>query len=373
MKSEQPEKKTILIVDDVIENIDIFIGILSDTYRIRVATTGKEAISQVKQEKPDLILLDFMLPDMSGYEVCRELKNSDDTEEVPIILTSSFANIRNEELGLQIGISDFLYEPFSPELVRVRVHSHLEKYMKHLELEEEVSRRTRKIQQVQDAMIASFAFMTEARDQDTGDHIFRTQLYFELIAQEVFSLKPDLFSFSAIKPMALSSSLHDIGKIGIPDSILLKRGPLTPQEFDIMKEHPTIGGDILKKTCNYLGTRSNDFLVYAREISSCHHEKWDGSGYPKGLKGEEIPISARIMAIIDVYDALRSERPYKQPFSHERSMSIIFDGDGRVMPSHFDPLILRAFRNLAPLLEKISSQEHPSLSVEELTEFSVNF
>ncbi len=352
--------KTILIVDDVIENIDILIGILEGSYRIRVATSGKEALSQVRKEQPDLILLDFMLPDMSGYDVCREIKANEETTAIPVILTSSYTNIQNEELGLRVGAIDFIYEPFVSDLVRIRVQNHLQIYDKHRELEDEVSRRTRKIQQVQDAMIASFAFMTEARDQETGDHIFRTQQYFEILAEEVYSCRPGLFSFESIKPMALSSSLHDIGKIGIPDQILLKRGPLSPEEFEIMKGHPRIGGEILRKTSEYLGGKENDFLLFGKEISSCHHERWDGTGYPNGLKGERIPISARIMSIIDVYDALRSERPYKRAFSHEKSISIIFEGDGRVQPEHFDPLILEAFSNLEPVMERISSAAHPS-------------
>jgi putative two-component system response regulator len=368
MKMTEPEmylrEKTVLVVDDVTENIDILLGILSSQYRVRVATSGQGALDQVEREVPDLILLDIMMPGISGFDVCAQLKQSEHTKDVPVIFITALSDKSNEERGLRLGAVDYIYKPFSSDLVRARVRNHLQLYMKRRDLEREISLRTKSINQIKNALIASLAFITEARDPDTGEHIFRTQHYYELLARQVHKLKPGLFAEEDIDMLAISSSLHDIGKIGIPDLILQKCGPLTEEEYREICTHTTVGSDLLHKTQDYLGSDAGVFLTYAAEIAEYHHEHWDGTGYPKGLRGEQIPVSARLMAIVDVYDALRSRRPYKEPLSHEKAVKIITEGDGRTMPAHFDPLVLKAFIEIEGGLEAISgtrqSEDIPS-------------
>jgi putative two-component system response regulator len=354
----QKKEKTILIVDDVTENIDVLIGILGKLYRIRIATSGKDALAQVNREIPDLILLDIMMPGLSGFDVCKLLKDDPLTRDIPIVFVTALSDKSNEERGLQLGAVDYIYKPFSSDLVKVRVKNHLQLYMKRKELEDEVRQRTRTIDQIKDALIASLAFITETRDPDTGAHIFRTQRYFQLVACELLARSPGLFDPDEIDLMALSSSLHDIGKIGISDLVLMKRGGLSDEEYREIQNHPLIGGDVLRRTRDYLGPEAGKFLIYASEIAEFHHEHWDGSGYPHGLKGEEIPISARIMAIVDVYDALRSDRPYKGAVTHRETIDIITNGDGRTEPEHFDPRVLVAFLQVEKQLEEVS-RFHP--------------
>jgi putative two-component system response regulator len=358
--TRQEKLKTILIVDDVTENIDVLIGILGNLYRIRIATSGNSALAQVEREIPDLILLDIMMPGLSGFDVCAKLKEKKATSGIPIIFVTALSDKSNEERGLKLGAVDYIYKPYSSDLVRVRIKNHLELYTRRKELENEIRLRTKTIEQIKDALLASLAFITETRDPDSGEHIFRTQLYFQVLAREVLNLSPGLFDPEEIDLMAISSSLHDIGKVGISDMILLKHGRLNTEEYQEVQHHPRKGAEVLRRTREYLGLEAGNFLTYAIEIAEYHHEHWDGSGYPEGLKGEQIPISARIMAVIDTYDALRSERPYKKALSHDEAMRIISRGDDRTKPAHFDPIVLEAFERVESQLSDIFKNSHSS-------------
>lgn len=346
-------KKSILIVDDHSENIDILIGILGNEYRIRAITNGYYALEQIELEAPDLILLDIMMPDMSGFELCQLLKENAAFKSIPVIFITSLSDISNEEKGFSLGAVDYLYKPFRAALVRARVQNHLMLYMKRQDLEEMVRHRTQHLEKVKKSLIAAMAYTTEARDQSTGNHLFHTQQYVQLLAKDVTMKYGMKLSSEDIELMAISAMLHDIGKVGIPDSILLKKGRLTQEEFQKMKEHTLIGGEMLKKTRSHLCVETEGFLNFAWEIACYHHEYWDGSGYPYGLRGEQIPLSARIMCIVDVYDALRSKRPYKEASTHEEAVSIIRDGDGRTDPSHFDPIVYGTFLDMQDQVGKV--------------------
>ena len=280
-----------------------------------------------------------MMPDMNGYEVCLKLKADPATRSIPVLFVTASAEMEDERYGLSIGAVDYITKPFRPELVKVRVTNHLALKGHQDHLERLVEERTRELSQTQDATIFAVAGLAETRDPETGAHIWRTQRYVKALATH---LAPSPKYSTALTPPDIdllfkSAPLHDIGKIGIPDHILLKPGKLTAEEFEEMKHHAILGWQALSRTEELLGP--NSFLHYAREITLTHHEKWDGSGYPNGLAGESIPLSGRLMAIADVYDALTSRRPYKKPFPHTEATALIVAGRGR----HFDPDLVDAF------------------------------
>ncbi len=344
---EQPEKQTILIVDDLPENIDILDGILCKDYKIIVAVSGEKAFKIVTEKiKPDLVLLDIMMPGMDGYEVCRRLKSRADTKKIPVIFVTAKSEITDEFKGFKVGCVDYITKPVSPALVKARVQTHLALYDQNRMLEQKVKERTRELAHTQDVTISGLAVLAEYRDNETGGHIMRTKHYVCTLAEHL-APQPKFREFldeEMIDLLFKSAPLHDIGKVGVPDKILLKPGPLTKEEFEEMKKHTIYGGEALERAEKALGTgASRSFLEVGKEIAFTHHEKWDGSGYPRGLKGDEIPLSGRLMALFDVYDALISKRVYKSPFSHAKAVEIITVGDGRVMPGHFDPDILKAF------------------------------
>ncbi len=339
-------KPTILIVDDTPANLVLLMGLLKDKYHVKAANNGEKAIELAGSSPPDLILLDIMMPDMDGYEVCTILKSDEKTRDIPIIFLTAKVSVEDEEHGFEVGAVDFIHKPISPPVVMARINTHLkvkawqDSLLNHNQvLEEEVSQRLSEINKLQDATIFVMVSLAEFRDECTGNHIRRTQAYIRSLAEELAKLPHYTSELTSqrIEVMEKSSPLHDIGKITIPDHILLKPGKHTDEEFEIMKTHSERGYDILKRAGNFMG-ESGDFLNCAMDIALYHHEKWDGSGYPKGLKGLDIPLPARLMAVADVYDALRSERPYKEAFSHEKSMDIINQSRG----SHFDPEIVDA-------------------------------
>ncbi|SBS35154.1 Cyclic di-GMP phosphodiesterase response regulator RpfG [Marinomonas aquimarina] len=341
--------KTILVVDDEPANITVLSGTLKDNYRVIVAKNGKQAIDRIESVvTPDLILLDIMMPDMDGYELCQILKRRPETKDIPIIFVSAMSEYNDEEKGLQLGAIDYITKPFSPAIVLTRVRNILQLREAQLSLENQnkaleqtIAERTREVYLTQNVTIHALASLAETRDNETGNHIRRTQYYVKTLATNLMRNGHHLDELNKdnIDLMFRSAPLHDIGKVGIPDSILLKPGKLDPEEFEIMKTHASLGAIALKAAQESVGENETSFLRYAREISECHHEKWDGTGYPKGLKGEDIPISGRIMALADVYDALISARIYKPPFSHEKAKDIILEGSGK----HFDPKVVDAF------------------------------
>ncbi len=340
----------ILVVDDENFYIDVLVNLLQDNYRVSIAKNGESALKRAfSSTPPDLILLDVMLPGIDGYEVCRQLKADIRTSNIPIIFLTVKSEVDDEIRGFDMGAVDYITKPMSPPIVKTRVKNHLlltqarkilEDQTKLLELQ--VKERTLEITRTQDVAIYCMASLAETRDNETGNHIRRTQHYIRILS-DYLSDHPAFYNYldaETIQLLFKSAPLHDIGKVGVPDRVLLKPGKLNDEEWEQMKQHPRFGHDALLSAENELG--STPFLQVAREIALTHHEKWDGSGYPKGLKGDSIPISGRLMALADVYDALISKRVYKEAFSHENSVNLILSEKGR----HFDPIIVDAFEHL---------------------------
>ena len=339
-------QKTIMIVDDTEMNIVILVEALQEDYELIVAINGLDAIELLEEQKPDLILLDIMMPEMDGYEVLNKLKRNPDLEHIPVILLSAITDSDSKNKGFSLGAVDYVTKPFEIIEVKARVRTQirLEEARLVLEsqnivLEEKVKERTRLIERTNFATIYCLAALAETRDPETGEHIKRTQKYIKELALELSAKEEykDVLTREYIELLYKSAPLHDIGKVGIKDSILLKPGKLTEEEFEEMKNHTTYGGESLMVGIKELGEES--FLTLAKEIALTHHEKWDGSGYPRGLSKKEIPISGRLMALSDVYDALISKRVYKEAFTHEEAKNIILEGKG----IHFDPDIVDAF------------------------------
>ena len=327
-------KKRILIVDDETSNIRILHNVLKEDYQISVATNGLEAIELARSDpRPGLILLDIMMPGLDGYEVCRLLKEDKKTCSIPVLFVTTMGQEDDEAKGLNLGAVDYLTKPISPPIVKARVKNHMRLHLYQEKLEELVQQRTRQIKDGYLDTIFRLTLAAEFKDEETGNHIKRIGYYTQILARQ---LKQDSDYCQSIY---YASPMHDIGKVAIPDAILLKEGPLDSYEWRIMRSHPTAGATILKGA-------ASPYLQMAADIAEFHHERWDGSGYPNGLSGEAIPLSARIMNIADQYDALRSRRPYKPPFDHEKTMDIIIRGDGRTDPVHFDPKVLAAFKKI---------------------------
>lgn len=351
-------RKTILLVDDLPQNIDLLRNILSPGYRLKVALSGEKAISIAQSPSPpDIILLDVTMPDMDGYEVCEKLKASALTRKIPVIFVTAMTDIENEARGFEVGAVDYITKPVSPPIVLARVATHLALYDQNRVLEEKVRERTEELAHVRDVTIHGMAVLAETRDNETGNHIMRTKNYVQIMANYLMK-RPrfrDKLDMESVELLLKSAPLHDIGKVGIVDDILLKPGSLTPDEWEQMKKHTILGRDAIIRAEEALGSDQNtSFLRIAREITISHHEKWDGSGYPHGLKGEEIPLAGRIMAMADVYDALISKRVYKAPMSHDQAVRIISEGDGRTTPDHFDPDLLMAFMELNQQFQHIA-------------------
>ena len=348
MISPIESRMTVLVVDDTADNLALMSRLLNDRYRVKLANSGQKALKIAQSETPpDLVLLDVMMPGMDGYEVCRRLKAEPKTSGIPVIFLTAKAEVEDERSGLALGAVDYITKPISPPIVLARVETHLnlKKAADFLRdqneyLEAEVQRRTMEITAIQDVTILAMASLAETRDSDTGNHIRRTQHYVKVMAEQLRQHPrfAETLTDAYVDMLFKSAPLHDIGKVGIPDRILLKPGRFTPDEFEIMKTHTTLGFDAIQHAEVSLGT-SVAFLDMAKDIALYHQEKWDGSGYPKALAGEDIPLSARLMAVADVYDALISRRVYKEGMSHEKAVGIIAEGRG----SHFDPDLVDAF------------------------------
>jgi putative two-component system response regulator len=358
---ESGDKPTILVVDDTPDNLTLVSKLLKRDYRVRVAINGEKALKiALSETPPDLILLDVMMPVMDGYEVCEKLRSNALTAHIPIIFLTAKSEVEDERKGLSLGASDYITKPISPPILEARVKTHLVAKAhadfltdKTAYLANEVERRTRELSAIQDVTIQAMASLAETRDSDTGNHIRRTQFYVKALTSSLRNHPRfhNFFTDSMIEMIFKSAPLHDIGKVGIPDRILLKPGRFEPAEFEIMKTHTTLGRDAIQAAENSLGLKV-DFLSLAKEIAYGHQEKWDGSGYPMGLKGEAIPISARVMALADVYDALISRRVYRDGMSHEKAIAIIQEGRG----FHFDPDMVDTFLSIQDEIKAIAAR-----------------
>ena len=305
------ERPKILVVDDEPTNLKVLKQILQDDYRLLFAKSGDEALALASREQPGLILLDVMMPGMTGFDACRHLKTQTDTARIPVIFVTALKDEVDETTGFAVGGVDYISKPVVPAIVRARVKNHLS-LVKADELKDS------RLQIIQKLGRAS-----EYKDNETGLHVMRMSHYSRVIALACG------FSSDMAEDLLNAAPMHDIGKIGIPDSIMLKPGKLTEEEFAVMKRHPIIGAEIL-------GESDSRLLQLARSVALYHHEKWDGSGYPHGLKGEAIPIEARIVALADVFDALTSKRPYKEAWPVEQALEHIRQQAGR----HFDPALV---------------------------------
>jgi putative two-component system response regulator len=342
MDSNGSKQKTVLIVDDELKNIKYVESLLvSEGYKTLSADNGEKAIELTQAHRPDIILLDAMLPILNGFEVASRLKADVNTQTIPIIMVTVLDDRKSRIRALECGVEEFLTKPVDrAELwIRVRNLLRLKEYSDFLAnynrtLEVKVEEKTNELLASHFDAVFTIVRAAEFRDEETGAHIKRISYFCRHLA-EMLGMDKEF-----IQTIFHSSPLHDVGKIGIPDNILLKPGRHTPEEWEVMKSHAVLGFNILGKGKSSL----SPFTNMGADIALGHHERWDGSGYPYGLLGEQIPISARIMAITDVYDALRSKRPYKPAFSHDESVKIIVEGDGRTSPAHFDPEVLNAFK-----------------------------
>jgi putative two-component system response regulator len=343
-------RATLLIVDDTPENLTVLGELLQPTYRVRAANSGLRALQIAASDpQPDLILLDVMMPEMDGYAVLAHLREDPRTRDIPVIFVTAMDATEDEEHGLGCGAVDYITKPLRPAIVMARVRAQLEvKYARdwlkdqNSYLEAEVARRMSENQLIQEVSIHALARLAETRDPETGNHLHRTQEYVRTLSRDL-QHHPRFSSYltdRAIEALAKSAPLHDIGKVGIPDHILLKPGRLTPEEWEVMKTHAKLGSEAIEQA-ERDAAKPVEFLTIAKEIAHYHHEKWDGSGYPEGLQGDNIPVSARLMALADVFDALISRRVYKPPMPFEAARDIIAAERGR----HFDPDVVDAFLN----------------------------
>ena len=349
----------VLIVDDTPQNIALISSFLIGLYRIKVATTGEKALQiAASDDQPDLILLDIMMPEMDGYETCINLKSNPRTRDIPIIFLTAKAQVKDEQKGLELGAVDYITKPISPPIVLARIKTHLQLKRtrdflkdKNAFLEREVDRRIKEILNIQDVAMMAIVSLAETRDRKTGKHIRRTQQYMKLLAMKLKEHPrfKNYLNDETISLLYKASPLHDIGKVGIPDCILHKPGKFTPEEFEIMKTHTVLGRDAIVSAEELLEMPAH-FLKLIREIAYTHQEKWDGTGYPEGISGDDIPISGRLMAVADVYDALISRRVYKLPLSHEKAVVTIKEGAG----THFDPDVVDAFLEVADEFHNIA-------------------
>jgi len=334
------ERRSILVVDDIVDNIDVLVEILRDDFHVKVAVNGETALRiATSKSPPDLILLDIVMPGMDGYEVCRRLKEDVNTHRIPVIFVTSKGDVKDESLGFALGAEDYITKPVSPPIVRARVATHLALFDQRRDLEMEVRKRTEEIEDTRLEIIRRLGRAAEYRDNETGMHVIRMSQTCRLLAREIGMTEEEADLILHATPM------HDVGKIGIPDDILLKPGPLNDKEWGVMKRHCEYGVHII-------GEHRSPLLKAAGVIAHEHHEYWDGTGYPRGLAGEAISPYARITTIADVFDALTSRRPYKEPWLADRAIAHMQEMSSR----QFDPDIFPHFIEILPLVMEIQER-----------------
>lgn len=386
-----PLPANILIVDDnpgnrkVLYDVTLCLG-----HTPILAEHGRQALKILHSQPIDLVLLDLLMPELDGYQVLKLMKQDSLLRHLPVIIISASQEFGNIVNCIELGADDYLTKPFNPTLLQARIggslakkrlHDQEEHYLRRIQecnanLEEQVQKQVLEITAAQQSVIFAMAKLVEARDLETGEHLHRVAEYCKVLSEKLgsHSQHASVIDDNFIKSIYAASPLHDIGKVGIPDQILRKRGRLTTEEFAIMKTHPTIGADTLREV--YHKHPRNHFVRVGIDVAESHHEKWDGSGYPYGLAGEEIPLAGRIITLADVYDALTTQRYYKDAFSHTKSRAIILDGCAK----HFDPAVVEAFlavekqftaireRFAEPEMERvIQSQRMDKLKHEKLT------
>ncbi|GHU53156.1 two-component system response regulator [Clostridia bacterium] len=353
-------KPNILVVDDDPIILNSVLAILRDNYTLCPLNSGTTALDYLRQRTPDLIMLDYHMPGVGGLDVLKEIQKDNRLKEIPVIFLTALSEGDGEVKAMRAGAADYIIKPIKPEVLvaRVRVQIELVEHKKHLE--KLVDERTIELKSVnsklkarEDITLSLLARLTDMRDEETGDHIIRTTAYTKIIADNLidcrikgYNLVPD-----EVNEIVSCSKLHDLGKIAIPDNILLKEGKLTDEEFDVIKKHPVYAEQFFTEFMDKMPT-GDTFLKTALDIAYNHHEKWNGKGYPRGISGEAIPLSGRIVAIADVYDALTTERPYKKAFTHDQAFDIITTDSG----THFDPLLVDVFRRKAQQFNSIREE-----------------
>jgi putative two-component system response regulator len=335
-------KKIILMVDDVKINHEAARSVLEDTYDLYEALSAKEAFQILEKVRPDLILLDIVMPEMDGYEMLKIMKEDERYRQIPVIFLTGDNRPETEVEGFNCGIVDYIAKPFVPIVMKKRIETQIALAEYERSLQEMVDEKVEEIESMYDTITVSFAGLVESRDGVTGGHLKNTSLYFSAFIDYLVTIPKyrEQLPPNVVKKAKRSAPLHDVGKIAIEDAVLRKAGSLSEQEFEKMKLHSVIGGQLFDFIKERIPDR--EFGEIAEQIARHHHEKWDGTGYPDGLKGTEIPLVSRIMSIVDVYDALTSERPYKKPYSHEKSMAIIVSKSGTA----FDPDLVTEFINM---------------------------
>ncbi len=348
-----PIRGNILVVDDVPANLTLLTGMLKEKgYRVRPVPSGKLALKAVEHEAPDLILLDITMPGMNGFEVCQKLKQDKRFHDIPIIFISALTETLDKVKAFGSGGVDYVTKPFQFDEVEARVETHLKLRRYQAHLEDLVQEQVKEISDSQISTIFALSKLSESRDKETGEHLERVQIYCKMLAEKLSQQEPynSVIDAAFIHNIFNASPLHDIGKVASPDYVLLKSGKLTEEEFAMMKKHAHVGANTMAAVQQVY--KKNAFINMGITIARNHHERWDGTGYPDGLKGEDIPLAARIMAIADVYDALRSNRCYKGAFSRDRSRELIEDGSG----TQFDPALVVAFLALEEEFDRFGRQ-----------------
>jgi len=346
------DRDTILIVDDIDINRMILRETLENDYQIVEAASGGEACELLFEKKlsPTVVLLDIMMPDIDGFEVLDRLKKNESTKNIPVLFITAASSDETESFGLKSGAADYVTKPFNHDVVRARVANHINLARYRHKLEQLVAKKAAEVTKTYEQTLEVLATIIEYRNLESGEHIRRTTLLTETMIAKMLDIEEfrDALMGENILSLIKASALHDIGKIGISDGILLKPGKLTSDEFEVIKTHTTVGSHIIDSIASSLP--DNDmYLKYAKDICHFHHERWDGTGYPSGLKGEDIPLSARIISVVDVYDALVSPRCYKAPFPHDVSIGMILEGRG----TQFDPGIVDILPELASTFQSI--------------------
>ena len=325
--STQDRRPQLLVVDDEPANLQVLRHILQEDYRLLFAKDGAKALELAAREKPELILLDVMMPGMTGYQVCAQLKATPATSAIPVIFVTALADVEDEAQGFAVGAVDYITKPVSPAIVKARVRTHLSLV------------RVEELRETRLQIVQRLGLAAEFKDNETGLHVIRMSHYSRVLALAAG------FSEAQAEELLNAAPMHDVGKIGIPDAVLRKPGKLDGEEWEVMKQHAQIGADII-------GEHPSGLLRMAREIALNHHEKWDGSGYPRGIGGAEIPVEARIIAIADVFDALTSERPYKKAWPVEEAVQLLREQSGR----HFDPELVELFLGQLPAILEIKER-----------------